>query len=445
MNLSPIQPTITPTSSAMLPGQSGETLLDFEALIGQVTKPIVKNAVPKSDAPVPLETLDTPVVTAESVDREIPLPTASTMHFQTIDRHFKDAEPQQGQLAAHETVIVASPSHSTAARPIATPLIKEEPVLPTSKDIGSRAIVDRPINTEAENDKTLPLIKVDTQLPKAVPALTTRHITAPLKAVDSEYAEEELFDSKEAPARGLPDTPVQIAAIPLSVLAQSTTAPVPTPALAKPSSDAPKDIPKTALPVEKKADKILFSAVEFSPKIQPSEPTVTQFSLQTSAPPPVAAPTTLNAPLFATPDSFTTHQLDLARDTQWIDQLTREIVSVAGQDGKLRFSLAPDGLGHLEVMVETQQDGVKIQFQTSTENAAKIFAAEQPKLLEELRQSGVRVANSDLMAGHQMQGQRDHSRAHTPAWLAHANPQNNASNTRQPSAHPNTSLSGRFA
>ena len=41
-----------------------------------------------------------------------------------------------------------------------------------------------------------------------------------------------------------------------------------------------------------------------------------------------------------------------------------------------------------------------IQLQTS-ESAAQIFAAEQPKLAEDLWQSGVKLVNSDLLSGQQ--------------------------------------------
>lgn len=141
-----------------------------------------------------------------------------------------------------------------------------------------------------------------------------------------------------------------------------------------------------------------------------------------SAPPKLAETNALSSPLptaisqspatilnVAAPDFVTTGHLDLARDTLWLDQLAKEIVAVASNDGKLRFSLSPQMLGELEVAISTQSDGVHIQLQTSTESAARIFAAEQPKLAEELRQSGVRLVNNDLLSGQQMGSARDQS------------------------------------
>jgi flagellar hook-length control protein FliK len=113
-----------------------------------------------------------------------------------------------------------------------------------------------------------------------------------------------------------------------------------------------------------------------------------------------------------------TGHLDLARDTLWLDQLTREIVAAASSDGRLKFRLSPETLGNLDVAISTQADGVNIQLQPSTETAARILAAEQPKLAEELRQSGIRLINSDLLGGQQMGNARDQSQAqHSDRWL----------------------------
>ena len=161
--------------------------------------------------------------------------------------------------------------------------------------------------------------------------------------------------------------------------------------------------------------------------------------------PTVVSATSMTAPIFGGPDNFTTHQLDMARDGQWIDQLARDIVAVAGQDGKLRFGLSPSNLGQLEVSVETQQDGVNIHMQASTEAAARIFAAEQPKLVEELRQSGVRVTNSDLLGGQQMQGQRDQSRPQNSAGHTSTDLTSNLVSQRTSPDNQNTSPNGRFA
>lgn len=124
----------------------------------------------------------------------------------------------------------------------------------------------------------------------------------------------------------------------------------------------------------------------------------------------IAQPTSITQPIAAAGSTATGH-LDLAGDPLWLEQLAREITAVATNDGKIKFSLSPASLGSLEVAISTQADGVSIQLQPSTEVAARILAAEQPKLTEELRQSGIKLVNSDLVGGQQMSGTYDHSQA----------------------------------
>lgn len=140
-----------------------------------------------------------------------------------------------------------------------------------------------------------------------------------------------------------------------------------------------------------------------------------------------------------------TGDLDLVNDALWFDRLAREIVAVAATDGRLKFTLSPEMLGDLDIAISTQPDGVSIQLQTSTESAARIIAAEQPRLAEELRMSGVKLVNSDLMGGGPMTSARDQSQPQTPARQAAA--QNQAASPDQPRPHralPSAN-SGRFA
>jgi flagellar hook-length control protein FliK len=444
MNVNTILNIATPMSTPIAQGQSIESLLDFDALIGQAANPSAKNPGQKPDAAapqgtMPFETRSASVVPATPVSLDIGLPASASDHFDTIDRNFKGGVVKQDPLPVKPATVAAEPNNSSPAKPIASPFTDKELNLRFAADMGKRSSINKPIVAEAENEKPKPSAKADAQLPKTAPDHATKPPIAPHEVIDTGHFDEETQSKLDAPISDLTLSMVQIAA-PLAPPPTSTAAPVPAPVLPTPKGDSPKDIKKTMPLVDKEVGKILLTAAELPTKMQSPESMVTQFSMPTPAPL-VTTTTTMAAPLFAVSDRFATQQLDLALDSQWIEQLTREIVSVAGQDGKLRFGLAPDGLGQLEVMVETQQDGVNIQFQTSTENAAKIIAAEQPKLLEELRQSGVRVTNGDLMAGHQMQGQRDQSRNPNPAWQSPSS----QPNRHTPSSNPNTSHSGRFA
>jgi len=158
--------------------------------------------------------------------------------------------------------------------------------------------------------------------------------------------------------------------------------------------------------------------------------------------PEIASPAPIAGPVI-TAETVAAGHLDLARNTLWLDQLARDIVAVATNDGWLKFSLSPAALGNLDVSISTQADGVNIHLQPSTDAAARIFAAEQPKLTEELRQAGVRLVNSDLLGGQQMGSPNDHSQAQ------HFDRQKAVRTSSQPSLQPTPyqtqSQRGRFA
>lgn len=128
----------------------------------------------------------------------------------------------------------------------------------------------------------------------------------------------------------------------------------------------------------------------------------------------IAHPPAITPPIAPTEPATTGH-IDLAHDMLWLDQLAREIVAVASSDGRLKFRLSPETLGNLDVAISTRADGVNIQLHPSTEAAARILTAEQPKLTEELRQSGIKLVNNDLLGGQHMGNARDQSQMQHPA------------------------------
>jgi flagellar hook-length control protein FliK len=142
---------------------------------------------------------------------------------------------------------------------------------------------------------------------------------------------------------------------------------------------------------------------------------------QTDAAKPVAAPTfeiNLQAPVAPsaraeaqpapTPEAtLAPRPLTIDNDRRWLEQLARDIETLATDGGRLRFVLTPERLGQLDVSIAKGPDSASIQLTASNEQAAQIIAAEQPRLLEELRQHGVRIASSDLSAGQQQHSRRD--------------------------------------
>ena len=100
-------------------------------------------------------------------------------------------------------------------------------------------------------------------------------------------------------------------------------------------------------------------------------------------------------------------QLDLARDSRWLDALARDIVAVADAPDRLSFRLSPPQLGRLDIDLSASENGLSVRMNASTEAATQIIAAAQPRLIDELKSQGVRVAEAQVStsSGGQSQGQ----------------------------------------
>lgn len=442
MNLNTVLNTIAPASGSLSQGKAAPGNLDFDALIENASVTDAKPAMPEMEGISPERIA---AGTRHVQSSGLPLTNIITANPGKADTAGKTSESAKvanvvSPAAAIAVVKAAAAANISKSEASNAATQSGEPVNapPTFRDLTLR--------TAAEVEKAA--VPQDTNKPEPVkPEITPAKIMAdkPMtlvktgKPVQSETSTEEADSDENAPLdAGLPllAQPAQPTTAMQSVSAVSLSA---SPAQ---NNKLTSDNATVQPHIEGAKEKIAHAVPELPSKVQSSDQSVSPFALPA---PVVTATASMTAPVFGIPESFSSHQLDLATDTQWIDQLAREIVSVAGQDGKMRFGLSPNNLGHLEVTIESQQEGVNIQLQASTESAAKIFAAEQPKLLEELRQSGVRVSNNDLMGGHHMQGQRDPSRTQNPAWQTPSGQTAALAPNRNSSTQPTTSRSGRFA
>lgn len=427
MNLASVLNVSAPAGAVIQNAHAAEGSTGFDALMETATPSVVPSLpaeMPKGDAaPESQSPVDALVALMNSRD-------AGAVNM-----------PAKAAAAALPATVAATGLTTEADAPAAQP----QPAMdapPAVRDLALRAAAkvgkDGSADAEkpraAEPGKGLAAAKQDGKQ-------VNRPVTAAVATAISKDLVTQTDEGDEEPAE--PETAAVPADAPSDMaLKAQIAAPVapPVEAFFKPETapDRPRPELGTEAPKASEASAKLTTPI----KTVQVEPSVQAFTLPT---PVVVSAASMTAPIVMGPDNFTNYQLDLSNDGQWIDQLARDIVAVAGQDGKLRFGLSPSNLGQLEVSVETQQDGVNIQLQASTEAAARIFSAEQPKLIEELRQSGVRVANSDLLGGQQMQGQRDQSRpqnsaSHIPADLT----SNLVSKRTSPNNH-NTSPNGRFA
>ena len=104
------------------------------------------------------------------------------------------------------------------------------------------------------------------------------------------------------------------------------------------------------------------------------------------------------------------HQLDLAHESRWLDQLAKDIARAGSADGHLRFRLNPENLGNLHVEMSNGHAGASVRLIADTEAARALLADAQPRLVAEARAQGVRIAET-----HVDLGQGGHGHGHSMA------------------------------
>ncbi len=137
----------------------------------------------------------------------------------------------------------------------------------------------------------------------------------------------------------------------------------------------------------------MFAAAEAAPvKPAPDESgaSMTILFAQPAASGSVAAPET------AGPAPVAERVLDLASDDGWIDRLAADIAATKSQSGDISFRLMPRYLGRLDVAMLAGDEGVSLRLDTQHEATATIVAAAQGRLVDDLRQQGVRVAEAHV-------------------------------------------------
>ena len=88
--------------------------------------------------------------------------------------------------------------------------------------------------------------------------------------------------------------------------------------------------------------------------------------------------------------------LDTDSDGAWIDQLARDIAATKSDSGDISFRLMPRHLGRLDVAMQMGDEGMSLKMDTQHETTATIVTAAQGRLVDELRQQGVRVAGAEV-------------------------------------------------
>ena len=142
---------------------------------------------------------------------------------------------------------------------------------------------------------------------------------------------------------------------------------------------------------------------------------------------PATTPVEGSAPAASHTEMAVDRHLDLARDTQWLDRLARDISQAAHREGHLRFQLNPENLGALTVEIANGAAGTAIKLTAETDHARSIIADAQPQLIAEVRAQGLRVSETHVELNQQQQqqagggsasahgGQHAHQQQHRPS------------------------------
>lgn len=86
-------------------------------------------------------------------------------------------------------------------------------------------------------------------------------------------------------------------------------------------------------------------------------------------------------------------------DRDWIARLSQEIVKAHQGGNDISFRLAPQHLGTLDIGIRETGNGLVIEMRCSAPDAAAHISREEPRLIDELRQRGVPLAETSLQFG----------------------------------------------
>lgn len=116
----------------------------------------------------------------------------------------------------------------------------------------------------------------------------------------------------------------------------------------------------------------------------------------------------------AAPAVIAERVLDMDSDGAWIDQLAHDIAATKSDSGDISFRLMPKHLGRLDVAMQMGDEGVSLKMDTHHEATATIVTAAQGRLVDELRQQGVRVAGAEVTCtpGETGRQSQSHSQGH---------------------------------
>ncbi|MDB5738364.1 MAG: flagellar hook-length control protein [Sphingomonas bacterium] len=314
--------------------------------------------------------------------------------------HDKPASPETGDDA---TILLAL---SAQAAPLLVAPVPPAAVVPA--DVSKTTDKTVPQGVPAKSAMaTVPatLVADDTPPPAVVPSEAKSPPATLLAALSAKPdATPTPTPTPPAPAAVVTDQPI---VAPLAV--QGSTSAI---LLARAGGKPVADRAKSAKPVDADRDDAVSAtsdAIPTTPIAAPASPAL------------AASPTT--APIPDAGQSLATggadRQLDLAKDSAWLDGLSRDIASTGDAKGTLRFGLSPQRLGDIQVEMKRGDDGAAITLTTGNAATQAILIDAKPQLLADARAHGLHISDArvDLGGGatNSDSGQRSQARADTSA------------------------------
>lgn len=362
---------------------------DFAAQVARI--PVASDNQPAEAASLPAS-MGGPVndAPADTVSRDVIASSAALVAALTGDSEPAAAQPDVAKVAppvaprTDEKLDAHMPMkpvpNMTPASPAPTKITtkgkaatKEEDRADDADDAAFAAEVEIPaVAQSAANSAPVPLVPPSAAVPAAVTAkteTTTPVRNAPSKVLDAKSVE-------------LDPTASQ--------LPQHLSHPAAPPMARQDSETATTDTAYPALSALT-ADSDALSKFDMS-------------SVKIDTPVPMAAPIALRpvgGTQMAAPVAVE-RELDLMRSAEWLDRLARDIAGSANKADSMTFRLRPARLGQLDVSLASGQDGMAVQLATQGEEARRIVAASQPRLIENLQAHGVKVAEARVVDANQL-------------------------------------------
>ena len=284
-----------------------------------------------------------PINTAAAAVVTVPAPTAEAVAPQI------DTPPLKAAASVEAPLVKAAPTDTDPAALAATLLVALSGSVP-----GTAPTPGKPAPAETETDAAPDTADMGEAVTAAAPATL---LTAVVAAA--------------VPAAAKPAKPVEAP----QVRADSETP-------AAPVAARPRDA-SAPLPILTGAEAPIAKPVD-------AAPSMTILFAQ-----PAAQGTAMTADA-AAPVVLAERVLDMDSDGAWIDQLARDIAATNSDSGDISFRLMPRHLGRLDVAMRMEGEGVALKMDTHHEATATIVTAAQGRLVEELRQQGVRVAGAEV-------------------------------------------------